>query len=229
MHLNQFAVVALVSILVAIAEERQAVATISLVSGTGTAVANPNNHKYYADPYNITTVFYWSERSGVVLASNLVVSILPPGSYPTDSTSQSTDGSLTVPAGTVIDSYMLNFDPQSGSAVADFSFDKPIVGLITYSGTSAADDHLFLSDYLIDAAVPAANIPTGHYDARGIETTAGDFIHWVSPTEITISLGASSPGDQVRVITAQPVPEPATAAALLAGAAMMLWRRPATR
>ena len=144
-------------------------AGISLVSGPGTLVVNPNNQRYYADPYNIDMVFYWTEQTSHVLANDLVVSVLPPGSYPTDVTSHSADSSLTIAQGTTIDSFLLYYDPQSSSTVASFAFDDPIVGLITNSATSDADDHFRLSDYLINPLVPGANIPVTHYDARGIE------------------------------------------------------------
>jgi hypothetical protein len=200
-------------------------AGISLVSGPGTLVVNPNNQRYYADPYNIDTVFYWTEQSPHVLANDLVVSVLPPGSYPTDVTSHSADSSLTIAQGTTIDSFLLYYDPQSSSTVASFAFDDPIVGLITNSATSDADDHFRLSDYLINPLVPGANIPVTHYDARGIELGVGsDFIRWLSPTQIEIHLDAGDPGDQIRVITSA-IPEPASIVLVAMGLAAMVRRR----
>ena len=204
---------------------QQARAAVSLISGPGTPVANPNNQRYYADPYNVDAVFYWTERTSYTLPADLVVSILPPGSFPADSTSHSNDNSLTVPSGSTIDSYLLNYDPQSGSVVARFHFDDPIAGLITNSRDTAANDHFMLSDYLINPLVPPANIPTAHYDARGIEPDAGDYVHWFGPNDIELHIGASSPGDQVRVITMAQAPEPATVAVLALGLPAILFRR----
>ncbi len=195
--------------------------------GIGQLVVNPNNMKYTADPYNIDRVFYWPEQTSHTLANDLAVSILPPGSFPSDSTTHADDNTLLIPQGTLIDSYLLYYDPQSGTTVASFLFDDPIVGLITNSrDSSPADDHFMLSDFLINPLVPAVNIPAAHFDVRGTEPTSGDFIRWLSPNEIEIHLSAGDPGDQIRVITS-PVPEPASL--ILVAPAIAALRRRAPR
>lgn len=182
-------------------------AGIHLDAGPGMLVVNPVNMRYTPDAYDIDRVFFWTERTSHTLAADLVVSILPPASFPTDSTSQANDNSLLIPSGTTVDSYLLNYDPQSGSTIAVFSFDDPIVGLIANARDSDPNDHLFLSDFLANPLVPGANLPGGHVDMRGIETAAADFVRWLSPWQIEVHLGASTPGDQIRIITS-PVPEP---------------------
>ena len=215
----------LLSVLALCALTTTARAGISLVSGPGMLVVNPANQKYTANPYDIDTVFYWPERSSVTLSSDLVVSILPPSSFPTD-TIHVDDNTLHIPSGTTVDSYYLHYDPSGNMTVAAFSFDNPILGLITNSRDSnPVDDHFLLSDFLITPAVPTANIPTTHFNARGIEPiNGGDFIRWISPTQIELHIGASNPGDQIRVIT-NPAPEPATLALLVPAALLMRRRR----
>ena len=188
---------------------RSTLAGITPTGGPTSLVANPINQRYYADAYNVDLALYWTERTNQTLASDLVVSILPPGSFPTD-TVHVNDNSLLVPQGTLVDSYYLVWDPSGGSVVASFHFDDPIVGLITNSRDSnPIDDHFLLSDFLVDSSVPAINLPTGHYNARGIEPGNGDFIRWLGPNDIELHIGASIPGDHIRVITSR-VPEPAS-------------------
>lgn len=181
---------------------------INLVSGPGTLVLNPVSMFYTADAYGTNTVFYWAERTNHLLTSDLVVSILPPLTFPGFSTAHSNDNSLTVATGTLVDSYYIHFDPVGGSTVATFSFDAPILGLIT--NDLAVNDHFLFSDFLIDPLVPAGNIPFAHFDNRGIEPSINsDFIRWLNPFTIQVHLDASSPGDQIRILTSfTPTPEP---------------------
>jgi hypothetical protein len=217
-----------VSVLAFLVLASQAAAGMSSLSGPTTLVTNPNNMRYTADAYNIDRIFYWTESTSHTLANDLVVSILPPGSFPTDSTAHSNDNSLVISSGTTIDSYYINYDPQSGSAVATFEFDYPILGLITNSRDTAANDHFMLSDFLIDPLVPGANVPVTHFDARGIEPGSGDMIRWLSPTVIEVDLNASSPGDQIRVLS-MTAPEPASLVLLGLGTVTMAGSRRSRR
>ena len=202
----------------------QAQAGITAVSGPTNLIAAPANMRYTADAYNNPNVQYWVERENHVLANDLVISMLPPGSFPTNVTSHFNNNDNRILAGTAIDSYYLYYDPQSGDAVARFQTDRPILGLITNEHTSAANDHFMLSDFLINPLVPSGNIPAAHFEARGLEIGANEFVRWIGPNDIEVHLGATSPGDQIRVITAA-VPEPATFAALGLGALALLRRK----
>lgn len=201
-------------------------AGIGLVSGPGNLITNTADMKYTADAYQDTTakVHYWTEQESYTLTQDLVVSILTPGSFPTTFTTHAGDESLSIASGTKIASYYMYFDPKNTTDVAArFKFDNDILGIITNERTSSANDHFMLSDYLIDAGVPGANIPGAHFNARGLEIGTSESITFHNAKEIEIDWRASSPGDQIRVITA--VPEPASMAALAIGAVAMLRRR----
>jgi hypothetical protein len=208
----------------------QTFGAITFVSGGPVMnLTNPTQMKYTGDAYNFNKVFYWTERTSFNLASDLVVSILPPTTFITDSTTHYDDNTHFIPSGTTVDSYYAYWDPQSGGTITRFQFDDPIVGIITNPRDSApADDHFMLSDYLIDPLVPSGNIPATHFDARGSEPLSGDFIRWLSPTVIELWFGAGDPGDQIRILTS-PVPEPTCLLTLALGFAAMVPNRRARR
>lgn len=200
-------------------------AGIALVSGDGLLITDPNNQGYKSNFYNDpdpAPVRYWTERTNYLLANDLVVSILPPVSFPTTFNSHSNDDSLKIGSGTRIKSYFLYFDPRNDSVVARFRFDEKIIGLITNERNNAANDHFMKSDYLINPLVPAANIPTAHFGNRGLEI-AGDKVKFYADNDIEVDWSASSPGDQMRVITL--VPEPGALVALAIGMAALVTRR----
>lgn len=199
-------------------------AGVSLISGSGTAIGAPGNMKYFADAYGVDTINYWTERENHSLANNLVVSILPPNSFPVNSTTHFNNNDNFVAAGTAIDSYYFYFDPVNGNAVGRFRFDRKILGIITNERTSAANDHFMLSDHLINPLVPNANKAPGHFEARGLEIGSNEFIRWFDDREVAFNLNAASPGDQIRVIT-EAVPEPTSIAVLGLGIVALLRRR----
>ncbi|MBX7132520.1 MAG: PEP-CTERM sorting domain-containing protein [Fimbriimonadaceae bacterium] len=202
----------------------QAHAGITALGGPTTLITAPASMKYTANAYNTATVNYWVERENHLLANDLVISMLPPVSFPTNVTSHFNNNDNKIVAGTAIDSYYLYFDPSSGDAVARFQTDRTILGLITNERNNAANDHFMLSDYLINPLVPSGNIPASHFEARGMEIGANEYVRWLAPNQIEVHLSATNPGDQIRIITAA-VPEPATLAALGLGALSLLRRR----
>lgn len=152
----------------------------------------------------------WDEKQNYTLTQNLVVDILNPGTY---TSSNYTVNSFSLLAGTVVSSHLLFFDPQAThTRTARFEFDSDIIGLIVESGNSNATDKFFQSDYLgnVNTVYPAS-----HYAARGIEFGPESITLEVGLRHLAVTLEASNPGDQIRVITAaSPVPEPGTMALL---------------
>ena len=202
-------------------------AGVTLVSGTGNLITNPNDMKYKANAYQDLTaqVNFWQEQEAYTLSSNLVVSMLPPASFPFTNTSHFNVNTNVISSGTKIASYYFYFDPKNTLDIeATFKFTNKILGIVSNERNNAANDHFELSDYLIPGAVPTANKVTGWFEARGLEISSTvDTVRWLNDRELKFNWRASSPGDQLRVITA--VPEPASMATLAIGAIALIRRR----
>ncbi|HMS54664.1 MAG TPA: PEP-CTERM sorting domain-containing protein [Fimbriimonadaceae bacterium] len=185
-------------------------------------MTNLANVGYKANFFNdsATVIRGWDEVQNVALSQTIEVDINAMGVYQNPFTSANAE----ISRGTMVSSHTLYFDPnQSRRGVATFTFDAAIIGIITSEGNAASNDRFMKSDFLIPGAVPAANLATTHYNARGIEF-GPEVITWSTPNVLTVDLSASSPGDQIRVIT-QAVPEPGTIAALGLGALVLVRRK----
>jgi hypothetical protein len=130
-------------------------------------------------------------------------------------------GQKTIAAGTTISSYLVFFDPAGvqsagGKTLAgNVTFDEPVIAAFT------TDAGLRASDFL-----GASNVTYANLVGSGLEN-GEDFLTLGSPTADSVvinKLKASNPGDYFRVITLSsplpPVPEPATWAMMMVGAAL---------
>lgn len=116
-------------------------------------------------------------------------------------------GSSPIPAGTIVASHYVFFDPgPSEHVIGTVDFDADILGITD----------LAASDSLANTGVNYLNP-----GARGLE--AGDSVTISGPRQILFDTFASSPGDYVRVLTAfspaAAAPEPASL--LLLGSGLM--------
>lgn len=169
-------------------------------------VAQAKNQRYTGNAYNKPLVQVWNERSGVVLPVPIAVDIAGPGVY-----RYLTDlGTYAIPAGTHIDSSFIYYDPGPRTVLeTTITFTGRILGVIVTSDRKG-DDRLLKTDALALPTVPARNFAQRHFNNRGMEMplnrifvpkgTHEDAIA-IDGNTLTISLGASSPGDQIRVIT----------------------------
>jgi hypothetical protein len=124
------------------------------------------------------------------------------------------DVGSTIPAGTIVASHYIFFDPgPTQEVIGTVNFDSDVLAIITSTGTLAASD--FLADTGVNYLNPAL---------RGLE--AGDSVTISGPEQILFDTTASSPGDYVRVLTAfspggssttPTVPEPGGAVLLGSG------------
>lgn len=97
-----------------------------------------------------------------------------------------------IPAGSVIASHYVFFDPGFGQWQAGFvEFDAPILGVAIHQSTLAA------TDFLANTSVTYLN-PV----LRGLEPDDAVWIDPEDPTRLNVRWVASSPGDYVRVFTA---------------------------
>jgi len=134
-------------------------------------------------------------------------------------------GASPIPAGTLVASHYIFFDPgPTLEVIGTVNFDSAVLGILTSTATLAS------TDFLANTGVNYLN-PSN----RGLE--AGDSVTISGPNQILFDTVASSPGDYVRVLTAfspsaGAVPEPGGFAlpGVLAAIAMLATaRRSGTR
>jgi hypothetical protein len=126
------------------------------------------------DNFQSPDLYGFDEDENIVLAAPLTVDV----------------GASPIPAGTVVASHYIFFDPgPSEQVIGTVDFDSAVLAIITSTGTLAASD--FLANTGVNYLNPAN---------RGLE--AGDSVTISGPDQILFDTFASSPGDYVRVLTA---------------------------
>lgn len=194
------------------------VAAASLATGASAAIvsgtATPGGFTEITPPAGFTVgnnnqqtqqLFAFNEDQNIVLPGTLTLG----GDFPTIPAY-----AFTITTGTVVASHYVFYDPQATSTIeGSVTFDADILGV------AASTDDLAATDFLANNSVTYLNP-----GLRGIETNTDSFS--VSGATLTVSFRASSPGDYLRVFTAQsptgpepmaPVPLPAPALLLVGG------------
>ena len=101
-------------------------------------------------------------------------------------------GSGTIPEGTQVSSHYVFFDPgPSQSQLGHVNFDADILAVMTSVGTLSASDFL-----------AAAGVNYLSPSLRGLEAGDSAIIDPANPSQLDLSWVAGSPGDYVRVLTA---------------------------
>ena len=147
------------------------------------------------DTFQRSNLFGFDEDQNILLTVPLAVDV----------------GSGAIPAGTVVASHYIFFDPGPvESMVGVVNFDSDVLAIIT------STDNLALSDFLANTGVDYLS-PT----LRGLEAEDRDSVTISGPRQIRFATIASTPGDYVRVLTAfSPAaqnPEPAAGILVAAG------------
>src|SRR6266478_464831 len=146
------------------------------------------------DTFQSPNLFGFDEDQNILLAAPLTVDV----------------GSSPIPAGTLVASHYIFFDPgPSQQIIGTVDFDADVLAIMTSTATLAA------SDFLANTGVNYLNP-----GARGLEP--GDSVTISGPKQILFDTFASSPGDYVRVLTefsptAAAVPEPGSLSLLGSG------------
>lgn len=97
-----------------------------------------------------------------------------------------------IAAGTVVASHYVFFDSLNGVHIGTVYFDAPILGVAAFQDTMAA------TDFLANTSVTYIS-----QSLRGLER--GDYV-WIDaddPNRLWVNWAGSSPGDYIRVFTAQ--------------------------
>jgi hypothetical protein len=179
-----------------------------LVPGVHPTGATAN---FFNNPAATAKVHGWNERQSVVLTQDVFVDITSDGLYNANG-DLGTFNQFKLASGTAVSSHLLYFDPLGGSQVESvtFTFDNTILGVIVESDRfqrSQGVDYFRSSDFLGN---PFTVYPGSHFNNRGLELGADSIsVSMVGRTVTIEHYSASSPGDQIRVITAAN-PEPAS-------------------
>lgn len=175
----------------------------SVISGAVTGGSSGGTFVLIAPPANVgnnnfqsPNLFAFNERQNVGLTAPLVTNV----------------GMNPIPAGAGISSHYVFFDPVSATITGTVDFDADVLAIITSTGDLIASDFL---------GAPGTNYLSP--GLRGLEP--GDSVSISGPRQISLSWGAATPGDYVRVITVT-TPEPASFAAFGVGiVGLGVWRK----
>lgn len=151
------------------------------------------------DAFNQPDLLGFNEQQGLVLSEDLFIR-----------------NNRSIPAGSIISSHYIVFDPADASAIDGFVlFDEPIVAVIRAGrGINNTSDDVGLPGlvYTVGRAI-------GPDEEDRVRADRGD------PMRLNFTAGADVPGDQVRVLTGFVVPEPSTAVGLWLGTLVVLGPR----
>ncbi|MEN1679529.1 MAG: hypothetical protein AAGJ46_08040 [Planctomycetota bacterium] len=123
-------------------------------------------------------------------------------------------GGRIIPAGSIVSSHYVAFDPAAGATIQGFvDFDRRILGVIGGAPGLDSTSSLFGLPgvtYSVSGAIGPDGMP-GNPGADMFRRTQG------MPRRLNVMAAAGSPGDNVRVITGIRIPEPAAATAIASG------------
>lgn len=149
-------------------------------SGSGTFVKLETDVPFAvgADTFNTCHLYAFDEDQNILLDQAIRVDI---------------GGEIgVIPGGTIVASHYVFFDSIDGMHHGSVYFDAPILGIAAYQDTMAA------TDFLANTDVDYISI-----DLRGLEDGDHVWIDQEDPHRLWVYWAGSSPGDYIRVFTAQ--------------------------
>lgn len=192
------------------------------LSDKATTASTPNSLAAGSLESN-SKLYVFAEAQQVTLAGSITTDIAQPGTYSWFFPSLLASSSGTIAAGTVVDSYLLHFDPKGTpkwwkpkKISAGVTFDTPILGIEVLSSSLAATDS--------PLGLPGTTYESG--SGRGVEAFLQDRITLSADLRtITADFRNASSVDEIRIITASAVPEPATCLLGVIGLVVFGWHR----
>lgn len=131
------------------------------------------------DTFQDGNLYAFDESQNILIEAEIAVEIGPRGRV--------------IPAGSVVASHYIFFDPAFGAIQRGYvDFDAPVLGVAASQRTMSA------TDYLADTEVEYLNP-----GLRGLEWDDQVWIDPALPNRVHMSWTASTPGDYIRVFTAQ--------------------------
>ncbi|MEJ6393974.1 hypothetical protein V8J82_11945 [Gymnodinialimonas sp. 2305UL16-5] len=132
-----------------------------------------------ADTFDTDDLYAFDEDQNITLIEPIRVDISP-------------DGRGFVPAGSIVASHYVFFDSINGIQYGYVDFDAPILGVAAFQDTMAA------TDFLANTSVTYISL-----ELRGLERGDQVWIDQADPHRLWVYWAGSSPGDFIRVFTAQ--------------------------
>lgn len=169
-----------------------------------------------------TSAQIFTEQQGLTLTQPLAVDITGTGDMPSGSSPNFSPGDIA--AGTTIDSYYLHFDAidtHKATVIGSITFSDPIVGLIVgIRDTQQTFNTLTQSD-------PVLGVPGTLYDDIAVDIyNLSDSVSVSADRKtFTFDLTTIESSDNLRIITASSVPEPASLSLLVFASVPLLMRR----
>jgi hypothetical protein len=171
-----------------------------------------------------TVVRVFDERPGFVLGTSLTRGVAP------DISGTNWVGrppAPALPAGMVVNSHFLHFDPIGAGqanvvATGSVTFDGPILRVLVSIDDLDATDSRYLQHPAVQFSMGLPDVYYTFLGARNLESDDTITVSQTDPRTLFFRLGASTGMDQIRVITAVPVPVPEPSTALLVCASIPL-------
>lgn len=189
------------------------------LSGQIMQISPPASDVQPTDPQNDTNAFVWSERTNLVLPSNVSVNMTHAGTSDSGNSYNPSPG--TVASGTRVNTYIFHSDPVH-STIFGTSYDFTVTSSTPILGVIDTTDDIASTDSLLGSPTTAYPGPSV---LRGLENP--DSLTWGPNNTLTVHMQTGLVVNEFRILVAS-VPEPSTLGAGAIGAVAFIaygWSR----